>query len=212
MYEDLKEKDLAVLGFIKDQCSKKGYPPSVRELCKMANIKSTSTVFSILQKLEKLDYIKKDPTKPRAIEILDKSLENDNIIGLNAEILNLPVLGQIAAGLPILAEENIDEYIPLPASQIKGKNCFLLRVKGDSMIDVGIFEKDYIVVDASETNPAQGKIIAALVDENEATIKRFYKKDGKIILRPENSIYSDMVFEANQVQILGTVTGLFRRI
>ena len=212
MYEDLKEKDITVLKYIKEHCGTKGYPPSVREICKKADIKSTSTVFAVLKKLEKLDYIRKDPTKPRAIEILNKSLENDDVVGIHTEILNLPLLGQIAAGEPILAEQNIDEYIPLPASYIRGKNCFLLKVKGDSMIEAGIFEKDYIIVDASQTTPTQGKIVAAMIDGNEATVKRFYKKDGKIILRPENSLYSDMVFEANRVQILGTVTGLFRTI
>lgn len=210
MYEDLKEKDIAVLDYIKEHCGAKGYPPSVREICKKADIKSTSTVFAVLKRLEKLEYIRKDPTKPRAIEILDKSIENNDAIGLHAEILNLPLLGQIAAGEPILAEQNIDEYVPLPASHIQGKNCFLLKVKGDSMIEAGIFERDYIVVDASQTTPSQGKIVAALINGDDATVKRFYKKDGKIILKPENSLYSDMVFEANEVEILGTVTGLFR--
>lgn len=212
MYEDLKEKDITVIEYIKEHCGTKGYPPSVREICKKANIKSTSTVFEVLKKLEKLNYIRKDPTKPRAIEILNKSLKNDDVVGIYTEILNLPLLGQIAAGEPILAEQNIDEYIPLPASYIRGKNCFLLKVKGDSMIEAGIFEKDYIIVDASQNTPNQGKIVAAVIDGNEATVKRFYKKDGKIILRPENAIYSDMVFEVNRVQILGTVTGLFRTI
>lgn len=212
MYEDLKEKDITVLKYIKEHCGTKGYPPSVREICKKVDIKSTSTVFGILKELENLGYIRKDPTKPRAIEILDKSFENNDIDGLHMEILNLPLLGQIAAGEPILAEQNIDEYIPLPASYIQGKNCFLLKVKGDSMIDAGIFEKDYIIVDASQNTPSQGKIVAAMVDGNEATVKRFYKKDDKIILKPENSAYSDMVFDTSQVQILGTVTGLFRTI
>lgn len=210
MYEDLKEKDIAVLEFIKEHCGAKGYPPSVREICKKADIKSTSTVFAILKRLEKLEYIRKDPTKPRAIEILEKSIDTGDTIGLHAEILNLPLVGQIAAGEPILAEQNIDEYIPLPASHVEGKECFLLKVNGDSMVDAGILDRDYIIVDASQTTPPQGKIVAAMVDGNDATVKRFYKKDGKIILRPENSIYSDMVFEPAQVQILGTVTGLFR--
>ena len=212
MYEDLKEKDIAVLEFIKEHCGAKGYPPSVREICKKADIKSTSTVFAILKRLEKLEYIRKDPTKPRAIEILEKSIDTGDTIGLHAEILNLPLVGQIAAGEPILAEQNIDEYIPLPASHVEGKECFLLKVNGDSMVDAGILDRDYIIVDASQTTPPQGKIVAAMVDGNDATVKRFYKKDGKIILRPENSIYSDMVFEPAQVQILGTVTGLFRTI
>lgn len=212
MYEDLKEKDIAVLRYIKEHCGAKGYPPSVREICKKADIKSTSTVFAILKKLEKLDYIRKDPTKPRAIEILDKSIDDNETVGIHSEILTLPLVGQIAAGVPILAEQNIDEYIPFPASHIKGKNCFLLKVKGESMIDAGIFNGDYIIVDGSQTTPSKGKIVAAMVDGEEATVKRFFKKDGKIILKPENSLYSDMEFEPERVQILGTVTGLFRTI
>lgn len=210
MYEDLKEKDIAVLEFIKEHSGSKGYPPSVREICRKVNIKSTSTVFSILNRLEKFDYIRKDPTKPRAIEILGKGIENEDVIGLNAEVISLPVIGQIAAGLPILAEQNIEEYIPLPSSYVTGKKCFMLHVNGDSMVDVGIFDKDYIIVDSSQTTPPTGKIVAALVDSETATVKTLLKENGKIILKPENSAYNPMVFEPGEVRILGVVTGLFR--
>lgn len=212
MYEDLKEKDILVLEYIKEHSGAKGYPPSVREICKKLGIKSTSTVFKILNRLEKYDYIRKDATKPRAIEILDKGVSSENIVGFNSEVINIPIVGQIAAGEPIFAEENIEEYMTLPSSYVKGKNCFMLRVKGDSMIDVGIMDRDYIIVDSSQINPIDGKIVVALVNEDSSTVKTLLRKDNKIILKPENSLYEEMVFEADQVSIMGTVTGVFRVI
>ncbi len=210
MYEELKEKDILVLNYIKEHSGNKGYPPSVREICNKLGIKSTSTVFGILNRLEKYEYIRKDPTKPRAIEILDKNSENPTIT--NREFISLPVVGEIAAGEPIFAEENIEEYIPLPSSYIKGRNCFMLKVKGDSMIDAGIFDRDLIVVDSSDKNPKKGKIIAALIDGDTATVKRLDIRNGKIILIPENKMYSEMVFSPEEVQILGSVTGVFRTL
>lgn len=210
MYEELREKDILVLNYIKEHSGNKGYPPSVREICNELGIKSTSTVFGILNRLEKYEYIRKDPTKPRAIEILDKNSENPTIT--SQEIISLPVVGEIAAGEPIFAEENIQEYIPLPSSYIKGRSCFMLKVKGDSMIDAGIFDRDLIVVDSSDKKPKKGKIIAALIDGDTATVKRLDIRNGKIILIPENKMYSEMVFSPEEVQILGSVTGVFRTL
>lgn len=212
MYEDLKEKDILVLEYIKEHSAAKGYPPSVRETCKKLNIKSTSTVFNILNRLEKYNYIRKYATKPRAIEILDKGLDSENTVGFNSETINIPIVGQIAAGEPIFAEENIEEYMTLPSSHIKGKECFMLRVKGDSMIDVGIMNRDYIIVDSTQISPIDGKIVVALVNEESSTVKTLLKKNGKIILKAENPIYEPMVFEASEVRIMGTVTGVFRVI
>ena len=133
MYSNLTDKQIAILEFIKSEISKKGYPPAVREICDAVSLRSTSTVHSHLNKLEKLGYIRKDPTKPRAIEVLDKAKDEDDVMGLHQEMINLPLIGQITAGEPIFAEQNIEEYLPLPASLIKGKDNFLLRVKGDSV-------------------------------------------------------------------------------
>lgn len=212
MFEDLNEKDISVLLYIREHSNQKGYPPSVREICKKLDIKSTSTVFSIMKRLEENNYIRKDPSKPRAIEILDKSYDTPTDISRNLETISLPVVGQIAAGSPILAEENIEEYFPIPASFIKGNNSFMLVVRGDSMIDVGIFDKDYIIVNASDIRPQNGKIIAALIDGESATVKTFHKKGDKIILKPENQSMDPMIYDASQVSILGTVTGVFRNI
>lgn len=205
MYENLRDKELSVLNFLRSHIRDKGYPPSVREICKSLDIKSTSTVFAILNKLETNKFIRKDPSKPRAIEILDNDLPNSH-----SEIIELPLVGSVSAGIPILAQENIEDYIGLPASYIKGKNCFMLRIKGDSMVDVGIMDKDYIIVDANNTRADNGKIVVALIDGENATVKTIEKIEDKIILIPQNQLYEPMVFEASQVQIMGTVTGVFR--
>ena len=144
MYLDLTDKQVAIFEYIKEQQLLKGYPPSVREICSAVGLKSTSTVHAHLNKLEKLGYIRRDPTKPRAIEILSNNEED--LPGINQEIIPLPIVGQITAGEPILAEQNIAEYLPLPANLVKGKENFILRVKGESMIEAGILENDVIVV------------------------------------------------------------------
>ncbi|WP_101772921.1 transcriptional repressor LexA [Peptostreptococcus faecalis] len=210
MYEDLNNKEITVLKFLKEHTGEKGYPPSVREICKALDIKSTSTVFSLLNSLEKNKYIRKDPTKPRAIEILDKNFEDSPSNSFDTEILNIPVVGRIAAGQPIFAEENIEEHLPLPASHVKGNNCFVLRVEGDSMVEAGIFHRDYIVVDSSNIAPPNGKIVVALIDEDTSTVKTLQKTDNQIILKPENSLYDPMIFSPEQVKIIGVVTGVFR--
>ena len=209
MYSNLTDKQIAILEFIKSEISKKGYPPAVREICDAVNLRSTSTVHSHLNKLEKLGYIRKDPTKPRAIEVLDKARDDDDVMGLHQEMINLPLIGQITAGEPIFAEQNIEEYIPLPASLVSGKDNFVLRVKGDSMVNAGILNGDYVVVDKKNT-AANGQMVAALVENEKATVKTFYKEDGKIRLQPENDFMEPFIFKDAQVQIIGIVTGVFR--
>lgn len=221
---ELKEKDISVLLYLMKHLNSNGYPPSVREICSQFDIKSTSTVFSILNKLQKKGYIKRVRSKTRAIEILEKTyLEFSNTksnnkpsfqenIAIEQELIPIPVLGNIAAGQPIFAEENIEEYIPLPSSLIFGNNCFMLRVRGESMIDAGIFNNDLIIVDSSNKTPSRNKIVAALIDGDTATVKRFDTNDGLIILKPENKSYENLVYKPQDVQILGCVTGVFRMI
>ena len=210
MYLDLSDKQVLVLEFIKEQLMAKGYPPSVREICTAVNIKSTSTVHGYLNKLEKLGYIRRDPTKPRAIEVLDGN-NNPNVSGLNQEIINLPLVGQITAGEPILAQENIEEYIPLPSNLIKGSNNFVLKVKGDSMINAGILNNDYIIVDKKNT-ASNSQIVIALINGETSTVKRFYKENNFVRLQPENDFMEPIILEANSVEIIGVVTGVFRTI
>lgn len=209
MYDNLTEKELSVLNFLKYHIKDKGYPPSVREICKNLDIKSTSTVFGILNRLEKNKYIRKDPSKTRAIEILGDDNGSNNY-NFDPEIINLPLVGSIAAGSPILAQENIEDYIGLPSAYIKGKDCFMLKIKGDSMVEVGIMDKDYIIIDAADTRADNGKIVVALINGESATVKTLEKRDGKIWLIPQNSAYEPMIFEPDQVKVMGTVTGVFR--
>ncbi|MGL5694979.1 MAG: transcriptional repressor LexA, partial [Peptostreptococcaceae bacterium] len=194
MYLDLSEKQALVLEFIKNQLTVKGYPPSVREICTAVNIKSTSTVHGYLNKLESLGYIRRDPTKPRAIEVLDGNSSTSNISGLNQEILTLPLVGQITAGNPILAQENVEEYIPLPSNLINGSNNFVLRVKGDSMINAGILNEDYIIVD-KRSIASNSQIVVALINGESSTVKRFYKEGNFVRLQPENEFMEPMIFE-----------------
>ena len=210
MYLDLSDKQVLVLEFIKEQLMAKGYPPSVREICTAVNIKSTSTVHGYLNKLEKLGYIRRDPTKPRAIEVLDGN-SNSNVSGLNQEIINLPLVGQITAGEPILAQENIEEYIPLPSNLIKGSDNFVLKVKGDSMVNAGILNNDYIIVDKKNT-ASNSQIVIALINGETSTVKRFYKESNFVRLQPENDFMEPIILEANSVEIIGVVTGVFRTI
>lgn len=207
MYLDLSPKQILILEFIKEQIELKGYPPSVRETCKAVGLKSTSTVHSHLNKLEKYGYIRRDATKPRAIEVLDRSKT-----ALNHEILSLPLVGQVTAGQPILAEENIEEYIPLPANFIKGNNNFILKVKGDSMINSGILNGDYVIVDRKNCS-CNGEIVVALIHKEYATVKRFFSEDnGMIRLQPENDFMSPIILNHKDVEVIGIVTGVFRVI
>lgn len=194
-------KQHEILVYIKQTILQKGYPPAVREICEAVQLKSTSSVHSHLETLEKNGYIRRDPTKPRTIEILDDTF------GLTRrEMVQVPILGAVAAGQPLLAEEQIEDYFPIPASLLPNGEVFMLRVKGDSMIDIGIFAGDQVLV--SQCNTARnGEIVVALVEDS-ATVKRFFKEDGHYRLQPENDAMEPIIVP--QVEILGKVIGLFR--
>ncbi|MBC6003147.1 LexA repressor [uncultured Clostridium sp.] len=210
MYLDLTNKQIMILEFIKDQLTQKGYPPSVREICAAVDLRSTSTVHSHLNKLEKLGYIRRDATKPRAIEVLDSN-KGEGINGLNQEVLHLPVIGQITAGEPIFAEQNIEEYIPLPANLVIGKENFILKVKGESMINSGILDGDYVIVDKAST-ASNSQIVVALVGQDSATVKRFFREENHIRLQPENDFMEPIILDPSEVNIIGHVKGVFRVI
>ncbi len=210
MYLDLTNKQIMILEFIKDQLTQKGYPPSVREICAAVDLRSTSTVHSHLNKLEKLGYIRRDATKPRAIEVLDSN-KGEGINGLNQEVLHLPVIGQITAGEPIFAEQNIEEYIPLPANLVIGKENFILKVKGESMINSGILDGDYVIVDKAIT-ASNSQIVVALVGQDSATVKRFFREENHIRLQPENDFMEPIILDPSEVNIIGHVKGVFRVI
>lgn len=210
MYLDLTNKQMMILEFIKDQLTQKGYPPSVREICAAVDLRSTSTVHSHLNKLEKLGYIRRDATKPRAIEVLSLN-KNEGVDGLNQEVLHLPVIGQITAGEPIFAEQNIEEYIPLPANFIIGTDNFILKVKGESMINAGILDGDYVIVDKAST-ASNSQIVVALVGQDSATVKRFFREENHIRLQPENDFMEPIILDPSQVSIIGHVKGVFRVI
>ena len=205
---ELNKKQKLILEFIKDQQLYKGYPPSVREICTAVELNSTSTVHSHLSKLEKLGYIRRDPTKPRAIEILDNN-NYDEVPGLNQEIVPIPVVGQITAGEPILAEQNIEEYFKLPINLVRGKNNFILKVKGESMINAGILDKDYIIVDR-KNYASNSEIVVALINGDFATVKRFFKEGRLVRLQPENEFMDPIIIDERSVEIIGVVKGVFR--
>lgn len=200
-YGKITAKQQEILNYIKDEILKRGYPPAVREICEAVHLKSTSSVHSHLETLEKNGYIKRDPTKPRAIEICD-----DNFQMVRTEMVSIPVIGQVAAGQPILAEENIESYFPVPAEFVPSGESFALKVKGDSMINAGIFSGDQIFVRCCQT-ANNGDTVVALIDDS-ATVKTFYKEDGHIHLQPENDSMDPIIVE--DCQILGKVFGIFR--
>lgn len=197
----ISAKQQEILEFIKEEILSKGYPPAVREICEAVHLKSTSSVHSHLETLERNGYIRRDPTKPRAIEILE-----DDFNLTRREVVNVPIVGQIAAGEPIFAEQNIEGYMPVLPEDLPSGNSFLLNVRGDSMINVGIYDGDRILVKEQNT-ASNGEIVVALVDDS-ATVKTFYKEDGHYRLQPEND-YMDPII-VDQVEILGKVAGLFR--
>ena len=219
----LKERELRILGYMKQQIAEKGYPPTVREICADLNIKSTSTVHKDIENLERAGYLKKDPAKNRALMIVEENLPEGmrspegsaagSSLGASAErvdIVDVPVVGRVSAGQPILAEQNIESTFPVPAAYVsRGKNNFMLTVHGDSMINVGIYDGDYILVEQRET-AENGDIVVAMVDgfESEATVKRFYKEKGHIRLQPENDTMSPIIVE--DARLLGHVRGVFR--
>lgn len=196
-------KQKEILEYIKETILKKGYPPAVREICEAVKLKSTSSVHSHLEQLEKNGYIRRDPTKPRTIEIID-----DCFNLARREVVNVPLIGTVAAGMPILAEENIENYFPIPVEMLPNKQTFMLRVKGDSMIEAGIFNGDLVIVEQSET-AKNGDIVVALVDDS-ATVKTFYKEKGHFRLQPQNASMAPILVD--DVKILGKVLGLFRLV
>ena len=200
-YGKITAKQEEILNYIKEQILKKGYPPAVREIGKAVHLKSTSSVHAHLESLEKNGYIRKDPTKPRAIEILD-----DTFNLTRREVVNVPLLGNVAAGMPILATENIENYFPIPAEFVPNQDVFMLHVKGDSMINAGIFDGDNILV-RQQSSASNGDMVVALVDDS-ATVKTFYKEDGYYRLQPENDHMDPIIVD--NVSILGIVFGVFR--
>ena len=201
-YGKITQKQSDILEFIKSELLSKGYPPTVRDICNAVNLKSTSSVHAHLETLEKNGYIRRDPTKPRAIEIID---ENFSLTG--REVVNVPIVGRVAAGEPLLATQNIENYFPIPMEFMPNNDVFMLEVKGESMINVGIFEGDWIVVEKKNT-ARNGEIIVALVDDS-ATVKTFYKEDGHIRLQPENDTMDPIIVP--DCKILGKVISLYRR-
>ncbi len=200
-YGKITEKQSQILEYIKSEILNKGYPPSVRDICQAVDLKSTSSVHSHLETLEKNGYIRRDPTKPRTIEILD-----DNFNLVRREVVNVPMVGTVAAGQPILAIENIDNYFPIPAEYMPNEETFMLKVKGESMINAGILDGDNILVKRQNT-AKNGDMVVALVEDS-ATVKTFYKENGHIRLQPEND-YMDPIIVPD-VEIIGKVFGVFR--
>ena len=228
--DQLKDREKRILAYMKSEIQKKGYPPTVREMCQSLGIKSTSTAHKDLANLERKGYIRKDPAKPRAIEILynDSQEEEQQAPAASAagadpgaqqlraaanaertDVVDIPVVGRIAAGTPILAEQNVEDSFPVPSRYLSRGTNFMLTVHGDSMIEAGIFDGDYILVQQQNTAD-NGDIVVAMIDgfESEATVKTFYKEKGHVRLQPENSAMSPILVK--DVKILGLVKGVFR--
>ena len=197
----ISDKQREILEYIKQEILAKGYPPAVREICEAVHLRSTSSVHSHLETLEKNGYIRRDPTKPRAIEIMD-----DTFNLTRREVVNVPIIGNVAAGQPILAVENIENYFPIPAEYMPNADTFMLKVKGESMINAGIFDGDHILVEKCST-ASNGDMVVALVDDS-ATVKTYYKEDGHFRLQPENDTMDPII--VNDCSILGKVFGVFR--
>jgi repressor LexA len=200
-YGKITDKQSQILEYIKSEILNKGYPPSVRDICQAVNLKSTSSVHSHLETLEKNGYIRRDPTKPRTIEIID-----DNFNLVRREVVNVPMVGTVAAGQPILAIENIDNYFPIPSEYMPNEETFMLKVKGESMINAGILDGDNILVKRQNT-AKNGDMVVALVDDS-ATVKTFYKENGHIRLQPENDNMDPIIVP--DCEIIGKVFGVFR--
>lgn len=204
MYPDLSLRQTKILDFIKLEIRKKGYPPAVREIGEAVGLLSSSTVHGHLQTLEEKGYIRRDPTKPRAIEILDSSSD----ILEASKVVHIPIVGRVTAGQPILAEENIESTFPLPADLVRQDNVFMLKVQGESMIGAGILDGDFIIV-RQQNEARNGEIVVALIGD-EATVKRFFKERTLIRLQPENSTMEPIY--SQDVSILGKVIGVFRSL
>lgn len=215
---ELKKREQQILDFMKAEIQSKGYPPTVREICTALNIKSTSTTHKAISNLVNKGLLKKDPAKPRAYvvvpqesntsEYTSSNTNYDSNINVEESTLRIPIIGQISAGTPITADENVEDTFPVPASYVSG-NCFMLRVKGESMINVGIMDGDLILVQQQNT-ARNGDIVVAMIDgfESEATVKTFYKENDHIRLQPENDTMSPIIVK--DVAIQGKVKGVFR--
>ena len=197
----ITKKQEEILNYIKDEILERGFPPAVREICQAVGLKSTSSVHSHLESLEKNGYIRRDPTKPRAIEILDESFNM-----LRREMVNVPVVGTVAAGQPILAEQNIDSYFPIPSEYMPNEQSFILKVKGESMVNAGILDGDSVLV-MQQTPARNGDIVVALIEDS-ATVKTYYKENGHYRLQPENDTMDPIIVD--DCKILGKVFGVFR--
>ncbi len=216
----LKPRQQKILDFMKEEISTKGYPPTVREICAAIGIKSTSTVHKDIETLVSEGYLKKDPSKPRALMVVDPKTKSGHVDAAGSanapsgetlpyNVVEVPVIGRVAAGEPIFAEQNIEDSFPLPDRFVNGGNNFMLRVKGESMIDAGIMDGDLILV--QETHEARnGEIVVALIDgiETGATVKTFYRRNGKIYLTPENKTMGPIIVD--DATIVGKVKGVFR--
>ena len=200
-YGKISDKQREILEYIKAEILNKGYPPAVREICEAVKLKSTSSVHAHLETLEKNGYIRRDPTKPRAIEIVD---ENFNLT--RREMVNVPIVGRVAAGEPILAVENIENYFPIPAEFMPNEQTFILQVQGESMVNAGILDGDYLLVE-QQTTANDGDMVVALVDDSD-TVKTFYKENGYYRLQPENDFMEPII--VSDVMIMGKVIGTFR--
>ena len=201
-YGKISKKQEEILNFIKAEILKKGYPPAVREICEAVHLKSTSSVHSHLETLEKNGYIRRDPTKPRAIEIMD-----DEFSLTRRETVNVPIVGTVAAGVPLLARQNIENYFPIPSEFMPNTQSFMLRVKGDSMVNIGINSGDMVLVE-QRSDARNGDVVVALVGDS-ATVKTFYKENGHVRLQPENDTMDPIIVNGD-LQILGKVFGVFR--
>lgn len=221
----LNEREQRILEYMKKEIREKGYPPTVREICAALNIKSTSTCHKYIARLEQQGFLKKDPARPRALLVVDDDFDQQSAIKTasnsaftgsipsdgveRTDIIDVPVVGRIAAGTPILAEQNIEDSFPIPSRFVGNGTTFMLTVRGESMIEAGIMDGDYILVEQCNT-ARNGDMVVAMVDgfESEATVKTFYKEDGHIRLQPENSTMSPIIVQ--DVKILGKVKGVFR--
>jgi len=200
-YGKISKKQEEILNFIKSEILKKGYPPAVREICEAVHLKSTSSVHSHLETLEKNGYIRRDPTKPRAIEIMDDEFNLER-----RETVNVPIVGTVAAGVPILAQENIENYFPVPSEFMPNRQSFMLRVKGDSMVNIGICSGDLVLVE-QRSDAKNGDVVVALIEDS-ATVKTFYKERGHVRLQPENDTMDPIIVD--DCEIMGKVFGVFR--
>lgn len=201
-YGKISVKQQEILDYIKSEIMNRGFPPSVRDICEAVHLKSTSSVHSHLETLEKNGYIRRDPTKPRAIEIID-----DNFNLTRREVVNVPLVGHVAAGQPLLAVENVEGYFPIPSEYMPNSQVFMLKVQGESMTNAGILDGDYVVVEQTKT-ASNGDMVVALVEDS-ATVKTFYKEKGYFRLQPEND-YMDPIIVRGELFILGKVIGVFR--